>query len=103
MSDNILIDFTFIADDEPDRFTKPVLIGNGKKVPSIDYRKGRQVELLKELINPKYYSYGFKMAELLSVLSESFGNSAQIRYDLQKLLTRDLVKKQKNKSFYRIT
>ncbi len=32
-----------------------------------------------------------------------FRNSAQIRYELQKLLARDLVNKKKNKSFYVVT
>jgi len=97
------VDLTSIAEDEPDRFTKPVLVGNGKKIPAIDCRKGRQIELLKELITPKYCAYGFRTSDLYATLSDSFRNSSQIRYELQKLLARDLVKKQKNKSFYRVT
>jgi hypothetical protein len=97
------VDLTSIAEDEPERFTKPVLVANGKKVPAIDCRKRRQIDLLKELITPKYCAYGFKTGDLLAALSTLFRNSDQIRYELQKLLARGLVKKQKNKSFYRVT
>jgi hypothetical protein len=97
------IDLTSIAEDEPDRFTQPVLVANGKKVPAIDSRKDRQMQMLKELITPKYCVYGFRTKDLLSALSKTFGNSAQIRYELQKLLSRDMVKKQKSKSFYKVT
>lgn len=97
------VDLTSIASNEPDQFLKPVQAPNGKKVPAVDHRKERQLELLKELIKPKYYVYGFKTANLRDALPDQFRNSAQIRYELKKLLVRDLVKKKKNKSFYTVT
>jgi hypothetical protein len=63
------VDLTSIVEDEPDRFTKPVVVANGKKVSAIDCRKPRQVELLKELISPKYRAYGFKTRDLWIRLS----------------------------------
>ena len=97
------VDLTSIAQDEPAQFSKPVLAPNGKKVPAVDHRKERQLELLKELIKPKYSVYGFKTATLQKALANHFGKSAQIRYELQKLLVRGIVNKKKSKSFYIVT
>ncbi len=66
------VNLTSIVEDEPDRFTQPVLVGNCKKVTSIDCRKSRQIELLKELITPKYCAYGFRTRDLSATLSDSF-------------------------------
>ena len=97
------VDLTSLAQDEPAQFSKPVLAPNGKKVPAVDHRKERQLELLKELIKPKYSIYGFKTTTLQKALPNHFGNSAQIRYELQKLLVRGIVNKKKSKSFYIVT
>jgi len=46
---------------------------------------------------------GYSTAELQRTLSGLFGNSAQIRYEMKKLVARGAIKKQKGKSFYRVT
>lgn len=97
------VDLTSIAQEEPEKFSKSVLAPNGKKVPAVDHRKERQMELLKELIKPKYSVYGFKTATLRTALANYFGNSGQIRYELKKLLVRGIVAKKKSKSFYIVT
>jgi len=40
------VDLTSIAQEEPEKFSKSVLAPNGKKVPAVDHRKERQMELL---------------------------------------------------------
>jgi len=63
-------------------------------------RKDRQLALFQELLKPRYAAYGFKTAELVQALKEQFRNTAQIRYELRKLITRGLVQKIDNQSFY---
>ncbi len=97
------IDKSSIAHCETEKFTKAVLNKNGKKIAAPDLRKDRQSALFKELIKPKYIAHGFKTSDLKTVLSVCFENSAQIRYELQKLITRKMVIKFKSSNFYRVT
>ena len=59
--------------------------------------------LCRELLKPKYVVHGFRTADLKRVLYECFSNSAQIRYEMLKLICRGVIQKQKDKSFYRVT
>jgi hypothetical protein len=97
------VDRTCIAELEPDTFNKPVVDPTGHKVTAPDLRNDRQVALLKELIRPKYLVNGFRTVELKRTLGSYFRNSAQIRYELKKLIVRKVVTKLKGKSFYRVT
>jgi len=58
-------------------------------------RKGHQVALFEELLKPKYSVNGLKTKDLKCILKDHFRNSAQIRYELKKLIVRDVVNKQK--------
>ena len=97
------VDTAFVADDEPERFTKPVLNDKGHKITPPDLRKDRQTVLLKELLKPKYSTFNFKTRELLPALQGYFRNPAQIRYEMKKLIARNVIKKVKSKSFYIVT
>jgi len=55
------------------------------------------------LLRPQYSLHGFKTADLLEALEPNFANSAQIRYELRKLIVRGVVEKLKGQSFYRVT
>ena len=75
----------------------------GHKVTPPDLRKDRQTVLLKELLKPKYSTFNFKTRELLPALQGYFQNPAQIRYEMKKLIARNVIKKVKSKSFYIVT
>jgi len=93
------IDLSTLTDGETDIFTKPVLDNRNNKVTAPDLRKDRQVVLFEELLKPKYLINGFKTVDLKNVLKDHFRNSAQVRYELKKLIARDIIIKMKNKSF----
>lgn len=97
------VDIATIYDGEADPFDQPVLDHKDRKVTPPDLRKERQMALCEELLKPKYAVNGFKTAELQRSLSDLFGNPAQTRYEMKKLVARGAIKKQKNKSFYRVT
>uniref|UniRef100_A0A7C4W1U3 Uncharacterized protein n=1 Tax=Desulfatirhabdium butyrativorans TaxID=340467 RepID=A0A7C4W1U3_9BACT len=57
----------------------------------------------EELLKTKYQVHGFRTADLLQNLSGHFRNSAQIRYEMNKMKARDVISKSNYKSFYRVT
>lgn len=83
-----------------DLFSKPVISPKGKKIAAPDLRKDRQLALLNELTRPKHAVFGFKTTHLMSALPHLFQNSAQIRYEMAKLVNRGVLEKKKGKSFY---
>ena len=97
------VDTSSIYEGEADSFDQPVLDHKDRKVTPSDLRKERQLALCEELLKPKYAVNGFKTAELQRTLSGFFRNSAQIRYEIKRLVARGAIKKQKDKSFYRVT
>ena len=97
------VDVSSISEGEEDIFTKPVPDHKGRNVTPPDLRKERQIALCKELLKPKYSVDGLKTAHLRDALPGSFRNSAQVRYELRKLIVRGVVKKKKDKSFYVVT
>jgi len=78
-------------------------VPGGHRVSAPDFRKDRQTALAKELLKPKYQVYGFKTADLHKNLSGHFQNLAQIRYEMNKLKARGVLKKRDNQSFYVVT
>lgn len=97
------VDISTIHGGEAEFFDIPVPDHKDRSVTPPDLRKERQMALCKELLKPKYSVNGFKTAELQRTLSDFFENPAQIRYEMKKLTVRGAIKKQKNKSFYRVT
>jgi len=97
------IDCASIPDEQTEQFTKPVFDDKGKKIAAPDLRKDRQIALLKELLNPKYSTFGFKTADILESLNDAFANSAQIRYELKKLIIRGAIIKKQGKNLYIVT
>ena len=59
--------------------------------------------MAEELLKPKYHANGFRTIDLLQNLSGQFQNSAQIRYEMNKMKARDVISKSNHKSFYRVT
>jgi hypothetical protein len=97
------VDVSSISEVEPDIFNKTISTPEGKNFAAPDLRKDRQAALFHELLKPKYHAHGFRTNDLLKNLDDSFQNLAQIRYEMNKLKTRDVLEKSKNKSFYRVT
>ena len=97
------VDVASISEEECDIFTKTVTDPEGRRVSAPDFRKVRQTALAKELLKPKYRVYGFKTADLHKNLSGHFQNPAQIRYEMNKLKARGVLKKCDNQSFYVVT
>ncbi len=97
------VDVSSISEQECNIFTKPVTDPAGRRVSAPDFRKDRQTALAKELLKPKYQVYGFKTAHLFKNLSGHFRNPAQIRYEMNKLKARGVLKKHDNQSFYVVT
>jgi len=97
------VDIASISEGEEDRYTKAVSSHLGRNVTAPDFRKDRQTALAQELLKPKYHAYGFRTADLLNNLPQFFRNPAQIRYEMNKLRVRGIVKKTENLSFYRVT
>ena len=97
------VDVSSISEQECDIFTKPVTDPAGRRVSAPDFRKDRQIALAKELLKPKYQVYGFRTADLHKNLSDHFRNPAQIRYEMNKLKARGVLKKHDNQSFYVVT
>ena len=96
------MDLSTIYEGGADPFDQPVLDHKIQKVTPSDLRKKQQLALCEELLKPKYAVNGFKTSELQRTLSALFGNSAQIRYKIRKLVLRDVIQKQKVKLFYMV-
>jgi hypothetical protein len=89
------VDLSSICDGGADLFDQPVLDHKDRKVTAPDLRKDCQMALCSELLKPKYSVYGFKTADLKLALNEFFSNSAQIRYEMLKLICRGVIQKRK--------
>lgn len=97
------VDVATISQGEEDLFTQPIPDNRGRKVTPPDLRKPRQLALCKELLKPKYQVHGFRTKELAMLLPDHFRNSAQIRYEIRKLIVRGAIRKKKGSSFYQVT
>ena len=97
------IDTGTISDGEMSQLDSTIETANGSKISAPDLRNGRQLALFKSLLNPEKAPFGFRMGDLLNELSEYFENRAQIRYELNKLRARGLVKRVQEKHLYRVT
>jgi hypothetical protein len=86
------VDISSLSEQERDIFTKSVTDPAGRRVSAPDFRKDRQTALAKELLKLKYQVYGFKTADLHKNLSSHFRNPAQIRYEMNKLKARGVLK-----------
>jgi len=94
---------TISNEEESLKHQRPVENDRGQKIAAVDLRKQRQAALIKELLKPKYVAHGFTTRQLSGLLDSYFSNPAQIRYELRKLIARNVVKKKKGKSVYMVT
>lgn len=97
------VDVSSIYKEAGDKYTKIVCDDQGRNVSAPDLRKPRQLALIEELVKARYSSHDFRLRELLIKLSSEFGNSAEIRYELRKLLVRGIIEKRQGANYYRVT
>lgn len=97
------LDFSSISGSELDTLKQRVTKSNGKIVAAPDLRSDRQVALIEQLIRPKFACSEFRLKELKRYLTAYFGNSAQIRHEIEKWKVRGIVEKVQNTHFYRVT
>jgi hypothetical protein len=55
------------------------------------------------LVKAHYRSHDFRLRELLSKITPEYRNSAEIRYEMRKLLVRGIVEKCQGANYYRVT
>lgn len=97
------VDVSSICDEQIDRYTQSVLDAKDRPVSAPDLRKARQLSLFEELLKPKYSVFDFRTTELFMYLADNFSNSAQIRYELRKLIVRGIIEKRQHTNYYRVT
>lgn len=96
------VDATLMGDNEQE-FTTAVHTKKGKRVAAPDLRNPKQVAVLAVLSNPRYASEWFRTKELMRYLSGYFSKTAEIRYQLEKLIVRGLIEKRQSANYYRVT
>ena len=84
-------------------FTTAVYTEKGKRVAAPDLRNPKQIVLLAVLSNPRFCSEWFRTKELTGYLTSFYSKTAEIRYQIDKLKTRNLVEKRKGANYYRVT
>lgn len=96
------IDASLMGDYE-NEFTNAVYTNKGKRVAAPDLRNPKMVAVLAVLSNPRFSCEWFRTAELVPYLRGYCSKTAEIRYQLQKLIARGLIKKKQGANYYRVT
>jgi hypothetical protein len=86
-----------------EKYTQSVVKETGKLISAPDLRNPKQIALITILLNGKYSAEWFRLKDLKRCLSGSYSKTAEIRYQLQKLLVRGLVEKKQHANYYRVT
>ncbi len=97
------IDATFLIGDYENKFTNAVYTKKGKRVAAPDLRNPKQVAVLAILSNPRFTTEWFRTKELMRYLSGYFSKTAEIRYQMEKLIVRGLIDKRQGANYYRVT
>lgn len=97
------VDVSSIYNEEGEKYRQTVLDGKGRKVSAPDLRKRRQLALIEEIVKAHYSSHDFRLRELLEKISSEYRNSAEIRYEMRKLVVRGIVEKRQGTNYYRVT
>lgn len=85
-----------------DLLNQPIVTSSGRRIAVPDLRKDSQVELLRVLLRPKYLTFGFRTKDLATDLKQN-SKTAKIRYELNKLIARKIVKKIQGSNYYIVT
>jgi len=97
------VDVSSIYEEDGQNYTQIITDEKGRNVSAPDLRKGRQLALIEELVKLHYSSHYFRTKELFRNLGTDFRNSAEIRYEMRKLLVRGIIEKRQGFNYYRVT
>jgi hypothetical protein len=84
-------------------YNKAIVNEKGKRISAPDLRDDRQFALVALLLSSRFSAEWFRSSELKHLLSDHFSKTAEIRYQMEKLLQRGLIVKQQNSNYYRVT
>lgn len=88
--------------DDTSFISKAIIKNNGSRITAPDLRNDFQVELLRILLRPKYVTFGFRTKDLQAYFNDT-PKTSKIRYELNKLKARGLVKKLEKANYYVVT
>jgi repressor of nif and glnA expression len=66
-------------------------------------RQNKQIELIALLLSSRFSAEWFQTRDLKRLLSGHFSKTAEIRYQMGKLLERGLLEKRQHANYYRVT
>ena len=89
--------------DLENEFTQAVYTEKGKRVAAPDLRNAKQIALLAVLSNGRFSAEWFRTKELKPYLSGYYSKTAEIRYQMGKLIARGIIEKRKSANYYRVT
>ena len=75
----------------------------GKRIAAPDLRQNKQIELISLLLSSRFSAEWFQTKDLKRLLSDHFSKTAEIRYQMGKLLERGLLEKRQHANYYRVT
>jgi hypothetical protein len=84
-------------------YNQAILNERGKRIAAPDLRQEKQFALVALLLSSRFSAEWFRTKELNRLLSTHFSKTAEIRYQIEKLLQRGLIEKRQNANYYRVT
>ena len=84
-------------------YNQAILSEKGKRIAAPDLRQDKQLALVALLLSSRFSAEWFRTKELKRLLAAHFSKTAEIRYQMEKLLQRGLLEKSQNANYYRVT
>lgn len=88
---------------QPQQYTQSITTVKGKRVAAPDLRQEKQVALLSVLLSCRFSAEWFRVKQLKPLLRGKYSKTAEIRYQMEKLLQRGLLEKRQGSNYYRVT
>jgi hypothetical protein len=84
-------------------YRRAIVTEKGKRIAAPDLRNDKQMALFALLLSGRFSAEWFRTKELSFSLSDHFSKTAEIRYQMEKLLERGLLEKRQSANYYRVT
>jgi hypothetical protein len=84
-------------------YSQAIVNKKGKRIAAPDLRQDKQFALISHLLSSRFSAEWFQTKELTRLLSGYFSKTAEIRYQMEKLLQRGLLEKRQSTNYYRVT
>jgi hypothetical protein len=84
-------------------YQRAIVTEKGKRIAAPDLRNDKQMSLFALLLSSRFSAEWFRSNELKGALSGHFSKTAEIRYQMGKLLERGLIEKRQGANYYRVT